>query len=127
VWHVPHGGVVRVANLSKASAALLDIEVSRSTPLAVLDAEAKALCDALVADEDVAPKLTDVPVSVGVVDVTDDRLVYRLSVSTAPGTHDAVKRRWRLLALQAFEAGALDAPSLAAPIVQVNTSTPPEE
>ncbi|MFM2077961.1 MAG: hypothetical protein RJA49_1851, partial [Actinomycetota bacterium] len=49
-------------------------------------------------------------------------------VATEPSAQDWVRRRWRLLALQAFEAGSLVAPSLAAPIVHVNTSGPvPEE
>ncbi len=127
IWHVPHGGVLRVANMSKASAALLDLEVSRGTQLAALEAEATALCEALVADDDVAPMLANSPVAVGIINVTDDRLVYRLSVNTAPGTHDMVKRRWRLLALRAFEAGALVAPALAAPVVHVNTMAPAPE
>lgn len=128
VWHVPHGGVVRVANLSKMSVAVLDLEVSRSTPLATLDAEAKALCDALVDDPETAPKLKDTPIAVGIVDATDDRYVYRLTVATEPSVQDSVRRRWRLLALQAFESGSLVAPAAAAPIVHVSTVGPvPEE
>jgi small conductance mechanosensitive channel len=128
VWHVPHGGVVRVANLSKMSVAVLDLEVARSTPLATLDAEAKALCDALVNDPEIAPKLMDTPIATGIVNATDDRYVYRLTVATEPSVQDSVRRRWRVLALQAFEVGSLVAPSLAAPIVHVNTAGPvPEE
>jgi small conductance mechanosensitive channel len=129
IWHVPHGGVLRVANLSKDSMAVLDLEVSRATPLATLDAEAQALCAALAADTEAAPNLVGEPRAVGVTTVTDDRLVYRLMVGTMAGTHDAVRRRWRRLALEAFEAGQLSAPSLAAPVVNVNTVPPtaPEE
>jgi hypothetical protein len=127
IWHVPHGGVLRVANLSKASMAVLELEVSRSTPLAVLDAEAAALCDALVVDALAGSNLTDTPQAVGITAVTDDRLVYRLTVSTVSGTQDSVRRRWRLLALEAFEAGTLVAPSLAAPVVHVSTVPAAEE
>ena len=128
IWHVPHGGVLRVANLSKDSMAVLDIEVSRSTPLADLDAQGAALCAALLADPEAAPNLVGEPRVIGITNVTDDRLVYRLVVGTMAGAHDGVRRRWRLLALLAFEAGTLEAPSLAAPVVHVNTTGPvPEE
>jgi small conductance mechanosensitive channel len=128
IWHVPHGGVLRVANLSKDSMAVLDIEVSRSTSLAALDAEAAALCAALLADPEAAPNLVGEPRALGVTDATDDRFVYRLVVGTMAGTQDGVRRRWRRLALEAFEAGQLSAPSLAAPVVHVNTTgSAPEE
>jgi small conductance mechanosensitive channel len=127
IWHVPHGGVLRVANLSKASMAVLDLEVARSTPLATLDAQAQALCNSLAADPEAGPKLIGTPTAVGVTNVTDDRLVYRLTASTEPGAHDGVRRQWRTLALLAFEAGTLSAPSLAAPVVHVNTMAAPEE
>lgn len=122
IWHVPHGGVLRVANLSKAPMAVLDIEVSRSTTLADVQAVAEQLCDALVADAEAGSKLVGVPTVVGVIDATDDRLVCRLTTSTVVGAHYAVRTRWRWLALHAFEDGRLSAPSLAAPIVHVNTT-----
>ncbi len=122
IWHVPHGGVQRVANLSKAPMAVLDLEVSRATALADLDEVAQQLCDALVADAEAGPNVVGVPSVVGVTNVTDDRFVCRLVASTSVGAHDAVKRRWRLLALHAFEDGRLSAPSLAAPIFHVNTA-----
>jgi moderate conductance mechanosensitive channel len=127
VWHVPHGGVLRVANLTKASMAVLDLEVARSMKLADLDAMAAGLCAALTADPAAAPNLLDAPTALGLMNVTDDRLVYRLMVNTVSGTQDSVRRRWRVLALQAFESGQLDAPSMPAPIVQVNTAAAVEE
>jgi small conductance mechanosensitive channel len=127
IWHVPHGGVLRVANLSKDSMAVLDIEVSRATPLATLDAEAAHLCAALLADPQAAPHLVGEPRAVGVINVTDDRLVHRLVVGTMAGAHDTVRGRWRRIALEAFEAGQLSAPLLAAPVVHVTTATPPVE
>lgn len=125
VWYVPHGGVARVANMSKESLAILDIEVSRSTPLAALDGEASSLCNALLADDLAGPMISGMPKVVGVINVTDDRLVCRLTVATHPGMHDAVQRAWRMIALRAYEAGTLSAPSVAAPVVNVNTGPPP--
>jgi len=127
IWHVPHGGVLRVANLSKAPMAVLDIEVSRATTLDELDREGAALCAALAADAEVDGKLAGEPTAVGVTNATDDRYVYRMTVPTLPGAHDAVRRRWRRLALQAFETGQLAAPSLATPVVELRNFAPPVE
>jgi small-conductance mechanosensitive channel len=127
VWYVPHGGVARVANMSKESLAVLDLEVARTTTLDLLDAEAAALCEALAADHEASSMLAGAPEVVGVVKVTDDRLVCRVSVATLPGKQDGVRRRWRLLALRAFEAGNLMAPSLAAPVVNLHGVVAPSE
>ena len=123
VWHVPHGTVLRVANMSKSSVALLDLEVARDSVLLALDEAASALCADLQHHPEVAGKLSGEPTAFGIIDVRDDRLVYRLSVPTNPGCHDLVQRRWRLLALQAFERGALAAP--AAPLTMVKLEHTP--
>ena len=122
VWHVPHGGVLRVANMSKSSVALLDLEVSRGSSLPALDAAAAALCAGLVDAQPVQGMLTASPVAAGVIDVRDDRLVYRLSVATAPGFQDTVRRTWRLLALDAFERGELTMPPVPYTVVRVEQS-----
>jgi moderate conductance mechanosensitive channel len=119
IWHVPHGGVVRVANLSKSPKATLDIDVARSSHLDDIDAANLRLCQALASDPDVASALIDQPVSDGLIEVRDDRLVYRLSVSTRPGENDRVKRRWRILALAAFERGELTAPTAPTTVVHI--------
>lgn len=111
VWYVPHGGVARVGNLSKASAAAMDLEVARSCRRAELDAVAEDLCAALAADPEVAGMLAAEPQAIGIIDVRDDRLVYRLRVATHPGRHALVTRRWRMLALDAFDDGRLPAPA----------------
>ncbi len=110
VWYVPHGGVARVANLSKSSAAALDIEVSRSMSRAALDEAAEELCAELAADASVASLLSGVPQPVGIVDVRDDRFVYRVKAGTVPGAHDTVTAQWRRLMLDAFDDGRLRAP-----------------
>jgi hypothetical protein len=50
------------------------------------------------------------PSIVGITDVRDDRVVYRLTVPTLPGRRDEVRRAWRVLALDAFNDGELRAP-----------------
>jgi small conductance mechanosensitive channel len=114
-WHVPHGGVARVGNMSKTSVTSLDLAVARHSPLATLDAAAASLCAALAAHPDAAGLLTGVPVPAGVVQLADDRLVYRLNAPSRPGKNDEVTAIWRRLALEAFEAGGL-LPPTASPI-----------
>jgi moderate conductance mechanosensitive channel len=118
IWHVPHGGIARTANLSKSPRALLDLDVARTSHLDELETAAIRLCAALGSDESVRGALLEAPIIEGLVEVKDDRLIYRVSVETKPGEHERVRKRWRVLALQAFERGELTAP--AAPTTVVN-------
>ena len=125
VWHVPHGGIVRTANLSKSPKALLDLEVARSSELNALHNEAEALCEALTTDPALTNSLIGKPVVEGLIEVRDDRLIYRVAVETHPGEHDRVRKRWRVLALEAFQTGRLLAPS--APTTVINLATQPPD
>jgi moderate conductance mechanosensitive channel len=118
VWHVPHGGIVRTANLSKSPKAVLDLEVARTTQLDGLEQAAMALCRALAADTRVSGVLLSAPTRDGIIAVKDDRLIYRLSVVTRPGQHDDVRQRWQVLALHSFEDGSLTAPIAPSTIVE---------
>ena len=122
IWHVPHGNVMRVGNLSKASVAVVDVEVARTVPIDAALATLHEVGLRLVADESVAGRLVDTPVVVGVVEVRDDRSVIRMSVTTTPPGKDAVKRAWRRLLLHSFEAGELVAPP---PPLSPSPLTPP--
>jgi small conductance mechanosensitive channel len=119
VWHVPHGNVARVANLSKSSTAHLDLEVARDSDIAAITAIAEDLGAALSGHPVAGPLLAGEPTVVGLIDVRDDRLVMRVSAPTQPGQHDEVRRTWRLLALQAFADGRLAAPPAPTTVVQI--------
>lgn len=108
VWFVPHGNVVRVANLSKSAVALLDVEVARSSDVALVERALHRLSQRL--GELVGDELTAEPNVVGLDDVRDDRLVYRVSVATKPSRQDAVRRAWRRAVLEAFRSGELVGP-----------------
>ncbi len=112
VWHVPHGGVLRTANLSKAPKVLMDVAVARSMTLDALNAAAAELCDALGHDEAIVASLLARPECDGVIEIGDDRLVYRMSVLAPRSQHDRVRAEWQRLVLRAFESGALAAPPL---------------
>lgn len=125
IWHVPHGAVVRSANLSKESLAILDVEVAREMRLESIAGEVERLCVELAADPVVAPLLVGAPTPVGVSNVGDDRITYRVRVQLTGPRADEVRRRWRVLALHAFEQGRLVAPAPAVPVVQVHTQAQP--
>lgn len=119
VWYLTHGGVARVANLSKSPLAVLDLEVARHADLDQLDKVLAELADEL--QREAAPLLTGPPRVVGLMKMLDDRLVYRMNAPTRPGMHGDVRRAWRLVALRAFQRGDLPAPPpAAAPAVVVS-------
>ena len=117
VWHVAHGGVARVGNLSKANTVQLDLEVARASRLDELHATATSLGSRL--GEATGGLLTGTPTVVGIVDLTDDRIVYRVAAPIVAGKQDPVRRAWRGLLLAAFEAGQLQRPAVAPTVVQV--------
>lgn len=121
IWHVPHGAVVRSANLSKESLAILEVEVAREMRLDTIAAEVERLCAELTTDHVAGPMLAGAPTPVGVSNVGDDRIAYRAKVRLNGPKADDVRRRWRVLALHAFEQGRLVAPAPAVPVVQVHT------
>lgn len=107
IWHVPHGNVVRVANLSKESVALLEIAVNRSMAVERVLIVAEELAAALPRDVAVGVLLLGIPRVVGVTELCDDRFVVQVTVSTVPGQLEAVRRAWRVLVLDAFASGQL--------------------
>lgn len=110
VWHVAHGNVMRVANLSKSSTALLELELSRESELGVVDEIVGRLAAQLRGHPAAGPMLRGDVTIVGLTELRDDRLVYQVSVPTLPGKRDEVRRVWRRLALEAFREGELVAP-----------------
>jgi small-conductance mechanosensitive channel len=124
VWHVAHGNVMCVANLSKSSIALLDIEIARDSDLAVVDEVATRLGAQLREHESAGPLVTGDPSIIGIVDVRDDRLIYRVTAPTLPGRRDEVKRAWRVLALGAFSEGELRSPPDPPTVANIITTAP---
>lgn len=125
VWHVAHGNVPVVGNLSQSPVLVLDLEVARPPSGTHSDADAALarMIDDLVAAA--PPGLAGPPESVGVVRVEDNRLVYRVraSVRPDPDSHAAVNAAWRRVTLDAFARGHVTAP--VPPVAPPSTPTPP--
>ena len=120
IWHVQHGNVQRVANLSKAATALVSVDVARSMPVDdVLDA-VRDLAGGFAADPAVAPLLLSAPVVLGVVGHADDRVTVRVSAPSHVGRRAEVERAWQVAVLRAFERGDLVA-ATAAPAVVIHS------
>lgn len=122
IWHVQHGNVLRVANLTKAATAMLDVQVSRTVPVDTVLAALHGLIVAFADEDDIAPMLLTTPVVEGVVDTSDDRITVRVSAPCRIGRKDELKRRWQVAVLRAFEQGLLVAP-VAAPAVVIHHGT----
>jgi small-conductance mechanosensitive channel len=125
VWHVAHGNVMRVANLSKSSIALLDLEVSRDSDLTLLEEVAGRLVAKLHEHPSAVAVLTGDPTIVGVTEIRDDRLVYRVTVPTLPGRREEARRAWRVLTLDAFREGELLVPPPPVTVAQIIPPSPP--
>lgn len=110
VWHVAHGNVLCVANLSKSATVLLDVEVDRGSDLEVVEEVVTRLASKLRGHPSAGPIVTGDVTVVGVADVLDDRLVFRLTAPTLPGRRDQVRQAWRVLVLEAFREGELQGP-----------------
>lgn len=119
VWFVPHGNVQRIANSSQASAAWLDLHIDRGSDLGVALQVAGRLGEELRNDPEIGPRLAGDPSVVGVTDVRDDRVVVRVKAPTKPNEGDAVRRAWRVLALEAFARGDLAAPSAPSTVIHL--------
>ena len=103
VWHVAHGNVVCVANLSKSSVTLLDLEVARDSDLGVVEEVAARLGAQLREHTSAGPVIIGELATAGVVDLRDDRLIYRLTAPTMSGRRDEVRRAWRRSGAQSVQ------------------------
>ncbi len=119
IWYVPHGNVLRVGNASKSATGPLDVEVARSMDGEVLHGVVSKLALLLAEDPDVKPMLAGEPKIVGITDLLDDRIVFRVRVPTQAGRLDEVRRAWRVLVLQAFADGDLIAPAATANVLRL--------
>jgi moderate conductance mechanosensitive channel len=121
VWHVPNGAIVRVANLSLRSVAVLELHVNRSTSVEHLKSVALGLGVELQSHPEAGPLCGGEPEYDGVIDMQDDRLVGRIRVQTLPGRHDEVRRVWRELSIAAYQDGRLHLPPLTTDIHHIST------
>ena len=100
VWHMAHGNVLRVANLSQVDQLMVEIELPRDLPLADADAAITAALDQFGAATGLDPGRLH---RLGIRRLTDDRQVHQLAIDARAGEHDALRRAWRRAVLAAAE------------------------
>jgi moderate conductance mechanosensitive channel len=110
VWYVPHGQIMRVANLSYEWAnAVVDVAIPRGADLAAVQSALTALATAVIADPDLAPLVLTEPQVTGPEEVRDDRVVVRISVRTRAAGRVEVLRALQVAVLAAERDGRLPA------------------
>jgi len=114
VWWVPNGQIARAGNLTQDWArAVVDVALSRDSDLEAASATISELADQVVARPDYADRVLEPPKVLGIQELSDSRVVVRLSVKVAKGAQDDVRRAIQALLLVAFHDGRLVGPPVA--------------
>lgn len=110
LWHVPHGNVQRVANLSQEWAqSLIDVPISLEADVTRVIPVLQDVVDAAVAAPSLDGRVLDPPQVLGVQSVLDDRIVLRVVVRTQPAAQWEVGRAVWTAVLAARADGRLPA------------------
>ena len=115
MWWVPNGGIVRAGNFTQDWArAVVDVALARDSDVEAATATITALAETTTARPELADRVLEPPVVLGVQEITDRRLVLRLAVKVAKGAQDDVRRAIQAALLAAFREGRLESPKLPA-------------
>jgi moderate conductance mechanosensitive channel len=108
VWFVPHGQIVRVANLSHDWAqAVLDVPIPIDADIDAVSTELRSIGQQLLADGTTRSLVLGEPQVLGVQDLSDDRAVLRMTIKTEPGGQFEVLRVVRRAIAEAEKNGRL--------------------
>lgn len=111
LWHVPHGEIARVGNLSQQwSRSLIDVEVAYSTDLAHAMEVIKRTADSLWHDPEWQASILEEPEVWGVEDLAESGVVLRMVVKTLPAKQWAVSRELRLRIKAALDEAGIEIP-----------------
>ncbi len=111
VWHLPNGHIERVGNKSQQwSRALLDVEVSYQTDVALASEVIKRTADELCADEGFAGMVLAEPEVWGVEDLGADAVKIRVVLKTEPNQQFTVARELRARIKRAFDEAGIEIP-----------------
>jgi moderate conductance mechanosensitive channel len=111
VWWVPNGQIVRAGNFTQDWArAVVDVALARESDVEEATTTITDVADRTLARPDIADRCLEAPRVLGVQEISDHRLVLRLSVKVAKGAQDDVKRALQASLLGAFHDGRLVSP-----------------
>ena len=111
VWWVPNGQIVRAGNFTQDWArAVVDVALTRECDLEAATATITELAGRSVAKPDLADRVLEEPRVLGIQELTDDRVVLRVSVKVAKGAQDDVRHAIQGAVLHAYRDGRLVSP-----------------
>jgi small-conductance mechanosensitive channel len=111
VWWVPNGQIARAGNMTQDWArAVIDVALARESDVEQATATVVEIAEQTVARPELAERVLEPPKAVGLIEVSDHRLVIRATVKVAKGAQDDVRRAVQAALLPAFKDGRLNSP-----------------
>ena len=111
VWWVPNGQIARAGNMTQDWArAVIDVALARESDVEQATATIVEIAEQTVARPELAERVLEPPTAVGLIEVSDHRLVVRATVKVAKGAQDDVRRAVQAALLPAFKDGRLTSP-----------------
>jgi small conductance mechanosensitive channel len=113
VWWVPNGQIARAGNETQDWArAVVDVAVARESDVDAATTVLGEIAQRAVADPSLSSRILEPPRVVGIQQLTDAKVVLRVSVKVAKGAQDDVKRAIQTGVLAAFKDDRLVRPPL---------------
>ena len=111
VWWVPNGQIARAGNLTQDWArAMIDVALARESDVEQATDTIVEIAEQTVARPELADRVLEPPKAVGLVEMSDHRLMVRVTVKVAKGAQDDVRRAVQAALLPAFKDGRLTSP-----------------
>jgi small conductance mechanosensitive channel len=113
VWWVPNGQIVRAGNETQDWArAVVDVAVARDSDIESASAVLDEIARRAVADPALAARTLEPPKVLGIQQLTDTKVLLRVSVKVAKGAQDDVKQAIQAGVLLAFKEARLVRPAV---------------
>jgi moderate conductance mechanosensitive channel len=113
VWWVPNGNIARAGNSTQDWArAIVDVALTRDCDIDKSTATILEVAERTLAAPELAERTLEPAKVLGVQEVSDTRLVLRLSVKVAKGAQEDIRRALQASLLGAFRDGRLTSPPL---------------
>ena len=111
VWWVPNGQIARAGNFTQDWArAVVDVALARETDVEAASATIADIADRTLAQPDLAARCLEPPRVLGIQEISDNRMVIRMSVKVDKDAELVVRQAVQAALLVAFQDGRLVSP-----------------
>ena len=111
VWWVPNGQIARAGNFTQDWArAVVDVALARETDVEAASATIANIADRTLAQPDLAARCLEPPRVLGIQEISDNRMVIRMSVKVDKDAELVVRQAVQAALLVAFQDGRLVSP-----------------